>query len=55
MGRITELACIIEDELEARKNEIRYLQDQLDKERKRKQDVADYLKGLIDILEREEI
>ena len=55
MGRITELACIIEDELEARKNEIRHLQYQLDKERKRKKDVAEYLKGLINILEREEI
>ena len=55
MGRLTELACIIEDELEARKCEIRHLQYQLDEERKRKKDVADYLKGLIDILEREEI
>ena len=55
MGRIADLALEIEGELENRKNEIIYLQNQLDKERKRKKDVADYLKGLIDILEREEI
>ena len=55
MGRLTDLAFEIENELEIQKNEIIYLQGQLDKEQKRKKDVADYLKGLIDILEREEI
>ena len=55
MGRLTELACIIEDELEAHKNEIRHLQYQLDEERSRKKEMAEYLKGLINILEREEI
>ena len=55
MGRITELAGIIEGELENRKNEIICLQNQLDKERQRNKDMAEYLKGLINILEREEI
>lgn len=55
MGRLTDLALEIENELEAHKNEIRYLQTLLDKEQRRKNDIADYLKGLIDILEREEI
>ena len=55
MGRIADLALEIEGELEERKNEIRYLQVQLDKERQRNKDIADHLKGLINILEREEI
>lgn len=55
MGRIADLALEIEGELENRKNEIIYLQNQLDKERQRNKDIANYLKGLIDILEREEI
>ena len=55
MGRLTDLALEIENELEAHKNEIMYLQTQLDKEQRRKNDIADYLKGLINILEREEI
>ena len=55
MGRLVEFALEVENELENHKNEIRYLQDQLDKEQKRKQDITEYLKGLINILEREEI
>lgn len=55
MGRLTELAGIIEAELEDNKNEIRHLHYLLDKEQSRKKEMAEYLKGLINILEREEI